>query len=71
MLYLFGVIKKCIMNVHFLGLQQNNVLTSVSIDNSKLSDFKLNLEYQKKIQKQRELEILVCKVCDRSKQTQI
>jgi hypothetical protein len=59
------------MNVHFLGLQQNNVLTSVSIDNSKLSDFKLNLEYQKKIQKQRELEILVCKVCDRSKQTQI
>ena len=67
----FGVIKRCIMNVHFLGLQQNNVLTSVSIDNSKLSDFKLNLEYQKKIQKQRELEILVCKVCDRSKQTQI
>jgi hypothetical protein len=67
MLYLFGVIKRCIMNVHFLGLQQNNVLTPVSIDNSKLSDFKLNLEYQK----QREIEILVCKVCDRSKQTQI
>ena len=59
------------MNVHFLGLQQNNVLTLVSIDNSKLSDFKLNLEYQKQIQKQREIEILVCKVCDRSKQTQI
>jgi hypothetical protein len=54
------------MNVHFLG-QQNNVLTPVLIDNSKLSDFKLNLEYQK----QREIEILVCKVCDRSKQTQI
>jgi hypothetical protein len=67
MLYLFGVIKRCIMNVHFLGLQQNNVLTPVLIDNSKLSDFKLNLEYQK----QREIEILVCKVCDRSKQTQI
>ena len=36
------------MNVHFLGLQQNNALTSVSIDNFKIRRFQIEFGISEK-----------------------